>query len=204
MKLLEYKGVKMTIEYTNQSWELFSGFYESELYNSDALSEMCEMMPEDENDDREYDITDWTGFTTETAQAICELWRDYLPNHDIIRDIRYIELWSPRYYNFTTDKISAWVDFDFDKLCDYCFKTHRDDFFKYLHENWDSRDGFISFIDTVNFEYEASKEHKKDDLEIMIEYYLLNELDLNNLQQEAYEKARDILWGYIGPVESEK
>lgn len=194
----------MKIEYTNSSGQLFAGFYESELYNSDAFSEMCEMMHEDENDDREFDITDWNGFTTETARAICDLWGEFLPDNSIIKSIEYSELNSPKYYNFSTDTISAQVEFDLKKLCDYCFTEHRDDFFKYLHENWDSRDGFISFIDTKNFEFEAKNEHDKNDLQIMIEYYLLNEIDVPELQQEAYEKARDILWGYIGPVGSAK
>lgn len=197
----------MKVEYTNQSPELFAGFYESDLYNGDLLADMCEYMADDETgekDNREYDLIDWSGFTTETAKAICKLWSDYLPDNNIIRSIEFIELNSPRYYNFSTDTISAWVDFDFEKLCDYCFKLHRDDFFKYLHENWDSRDGFISFIDTVNFEYEATKEYDKNDIEIMIEYYLLSALNLDELQQESAEKARDIMWDYIVPVEPEK
>lgn len=191
----------MKIEYTNSSPRLFAGFYDSVLYNYDLESEVAEYKADDSG--MEYEIADWSGYQNSIAENCTEWLFNHLPNHDIIKAMKYKELWSPSYYNFETDKITSDVDFDFDKLCDYCFKTHRDDFFKYLHENWDSRDGFISFIDTVNFEYEATREANKDDIEIMIEFYLLNEIDLTEYEYFCYDLANNTIFEFLDPVKPE-
>jgi len=187
----------MTVEYTNQSPALFAGFYESVFNNSDYINEIAEYKADDT--DTQYDIVNWNDYTNSICEN-CTAWLfDNLPNHDIIKDMKYKELWSPQYYNYTTDKLTIDCDIDLDALKNYCLQANRTKFDEYLHENWTSYDGFISFIPNNVAEFE-----QKPDNTIMIEFYLLNELDLNEYDEFCAELANNTIFEFLDPVEPEK
>jgi hypothetical protein len=183
----------MKYEYTNQSPELFAGFYDSVLHNYDLEAEIAEYKADDSG--MEYEIADWSGYQNSIAENCAEWLFNHLPNHDIIKAMKYKELWSPMYYNFETDKLTLDCDIDLDGLKNYCLQANRDDFSKYLFENWSSRDGFVSFVENDILEFE-----KDPDITIMIEFYLLREIDLEQYERFCYDLANDTIFNYLEPV----
>lgn len=186
----------MKVEYTNQSPELFAGFYESVFNNSDFINEIAEYKAD--GTDTQYDIVNWSDYQNSICEN-CVAWLfNNLPNHDIIKSMKYKELNSPRYYNFSTDTITADVEIDDAGLADYCFKRHRDEFAKYLLDNWTSRDGFISFVNNDILKFEQSP-----DTTIMIEFYLLNEIDLTEYEYYCYDLANNTIFEFLDPVKEQ-
>lgn len=186
----------MKYEYTNQSPELFAGFYDSVLHNYDLESEVAEYKADDSG--MEYEIKDWSGYQNSIAENCAEWLFNHLPNHDIIKAMKYKELWSPSYYNFETDKLTLDCDIDLDGLKNYCLQANRDNFSKYLLENWSSRDGFVSFVENNILEFE-----KDPDITIMIEFYLLNEIDLTEYEYFCYDLANNTIFNYLEPVKEQ-
>lgn len=183
----------MKHEYTNQSPELFPGFYESVFNNSDLINEIAEYKADDSG--TQYDIVNWNDYQNSIAEN-CATWLfDNLPNHDIIKTMNYKELTSPRFYNFTTDKLTIDCDINLDALKNYCLKANRDEFSNYLYENWSNKPGFISFVENDILEFE-----KDPNITIMIEFYLLNEIDLEHYEYFCYDLANETIFNYLDPV----
>lgn len=184
----------MKYEYTNQSTDLFPGFYESVFNNNDTINEIAEYKADDTN--TQYDIVNWSDYQNSIAEN-CATWLfNNLPNHDIIKEMKYKELWSPRFYNYETDKLTIDCDIDPDALKNYCLQANRDDFSKYLLENWSSRAGFVSFVKNDILELE-----KDPDITIMIEFYLLNEIDLTEYENFCYDLANETIFNFLDPVQ---
>ena len=186
------------IEYQNWSTEIFQGFHESELYNSNTEYDF------NANDEQVFELQDWKGFTQAVAKAHAGLLFDNLEQKEqIITAIEYKGLYSPKYYNFETDKLELVIDCDIEALKTYCFKDNCGDFDLYLYENFTSYDGFISFIPNNLKEFYVKY---KDDTErlqnVMIEFYLLRNLDLETYRYATVEYAQDCLYDYMKPVEA--
>jgi hypothetical protein len=186
------------IEYENWSREIFQGFYESELYYSDIESDFnCDC-------DEVRELKDWKGFTTTVAQdcTAC-LWQCLNQEQEIIKSIEYKGLYSPKYYNFETDKLELVIDCDIEALKTYCFKDNCGDFDLYLYENFTSYDGFVSFVPNNLKEFYAKYEDDTERLlNVMIEFYLLQNLDLLAYRDSCAEWARQRLCEYMEPVEA--
>lgn len=189
------------IEYQNWSTEIFQGFYESELYNSDTEYSFNTNNDEDEQG---YELQDWKGFTQAVAKAHADLLFDNLEQKEqIITAIEYKGLYSPKYYNFETDKLELVIDCDVEALKRYCFKDNCGDFDLYLYENFTSYDGFISFVPNNGKEFYARYEDDTERLlNVMIEFYLLRNLDLETYRYATVEYAQDCLYDYMKPVEA--
>ena len=187
------------IEYENWSRDIFQGFYESELYNSDTEFYF------NDGEDIEREIKDWKGFTTAVAQDCAEgLWQYLEQKTEIIKSIEYKGLYSPKYYNFETDKLELVIDCDIEALKTYCFKDNCGLFDLYLYENFTSYDGFISFVPNNVKEFMSKYEDDTERLlNVMIEYYLLNNIDLNAYSEHCAECAQDRLYEYMKPVEAD-
>lgn len=166
--------------YNNWSYKIFEGFYESNLYNSDSLYWITQTDKEEGylKDNQYYDIDNWESFTKEIAEnAINEL-SNILPDNEIIQDMKLKDIYRPKYYNFETDSLIIDIKLNLTKLKKYCFTTHREDFNKYLKENFTSYDGFISFIsNNINdFILDYNQKPNNKELNTMIEYYLLSQI----------------------------
>lgn len=186
----------MIVEYVNQSCEIFAGFYESVFNNYDDIATIAEYKADDS--DTEYDIVKWNDYQNSIAENCTEWLFNHLPNHDIIKSMKYKQLNSPMYYNFTTDKLEIDCDIDLDRLKTYCLQANRDKFDKYLHDNWSSYDGFISFVKNNVQEFE-----NQPDIIIMIEFYLLNEINLDEYNEFCYSLAQETIFEFLDPVEKE-
>ena len=189
------------IEYQNWSTEIFQGFYESELYNSNTEYSFNT----NSDDEQRYELQDWEGFTQAVARAHADLLFDNLKQKEqIIKSIEYKGLYSPRYYNFETDKLNLIIDCDVEALKKYCFEDNKAEFDVYLHDNFTSYDGFISFVPNNVKEFMSEYEDDTERmLNVMIEYYLLENLDLETYEYATVEYAQDCLYDYMKPVEQE-
>lgn len=189
------------IEYQNWSTEIFQGFYESELYNGDTEYSFNT----NSDDEQGYELQDWEGFTTAVAQdCAAGLWQCLNQEQEIIKSIEYKGLYSPRYYNFETDKLNLIIDCDVEALKKYCFEDNKAEFDVYLHDNFTSYDGFISFVPNNVKEFMSEYEDDTDRmLNVMIEFYLLQNLNLLAYNTLCTEWARQRLCEYMKPVEQE-
>lgn len=187
------------VEYQNWSREIFQGFYESELYCSDIESDFnCDS-------DEVREIKDWQGFTTAVAQDCADcLWQCLNQKQEIIKSIEYKGLYSPKYYNFETDKLELIIECDIEALKTYCFKDNCGDFDLYLCDNFTSYDGFISFVPNHVKEFMSKYEDDTERLlNVMIEFYLLQNLNLLAYDTLCAEWARQRLCEYMEPVEAD-
>ena len=134
----------------------FGGFYDS--IHSDNIENRIEHFEIDENNVN----------YKETYNSYCIEFIDSL-NDMLELELKFIQIDSPRFYNFTTDKIEAEInENDFNKLKDTYLNSN--EFIDYVNENSKSRDGFTSF-------YNGFNEVIKED-EILLQYmfnYILNE-----------------------------
>ncbi len=189
----------MKTVYENFSSMVFPGFYESLLYNSDTLYHF------------EYgELPD--GFCWEFVnngyckytEAVCKEWvsiiKDELSVNSLNMKIgKFKRMWSPKEYNFMTDRISFEVSVNLNDLKRYCFKTRRAAFDTYLHKYWSSRDGFWSFIPNTVGAFEYRYKHscnlctKKDLIQIMIEWYLLESVDFEGVEETVLESQWELL-----------
>tara|TARA_Y100000385_G_scaffold272823_1_gene314032 strand:- start:63 stop:566 length:504 start_codon:yes stop_codon:yes gene_type:complete len=134
----------------------FGGFYHS--IHSDEIDSRIEHFEIDE-DNINY---------KETCNSYCIEFIDSI-NDMLELDLKFIQIDSPRFYNFTTDKIEAEInENDFNTLKDTYLNSN--EFIDYVNENSKSYDGFISF-------YNGFNEVVKED-EILLQYmfnYILKE-----------------------------
>ena len=185
--------------YCVQDSSLFPGFYNSELFNEGLLSDAIDSINDSDND---YDLTDVDGY----CKAVCQKIVDDVYSAvvgDVIKSMKFAYVVNPAYYNFDTDKINLELDLDRDALEVYIFKTNADDFDKYLAKNFTSYDGFISFIanNVHDFRNQYLTEGKCGRaLDIMLDFYLLSHLDLDELSYKFSDIAADTIQDFITQV----
>lgn len=141
------------------SFELpfFPGFYESTLHNSDTeywtvkqeveyyTRDLREEHPEYQGiteDDLEFD---YKAYEKDVMDAFIVAFKGAAP--DIVESVEFDELVSPKYYNFSTDRLFCWVTFAEDwKVVMRKFMDDNYGLLKnHIREVWSSRDGFWSF-----------------------------------------------------------
>lgn len=179
--------------YCNWSCKVFPGFYESNLYNSDTLYNFeygC--LPD--NFTWEFKKDGFRKFMLATCEEWVSAMRYCLDNSKYadktnplnLKIKGFVSTWSPKEYNFYTDKINLRIEVNLNELKKYCLLERRDDFNKYLHEHWSDRPGFWSFIpnNVYGFEDKYKKcSHERDELQdVMIEWYLLEFIDFESVE----------------------
>lgn len=108
---------------------VFKGFYGSHF-----------LEPEMDEEDEGKEI-DWESYMEALSKAFCDVVEDELS--DFVNEIKFEELISPKFYNFSNDSINCEIDVDVNKVNEY-LKEYSIDFAKYLKDNYTSCDGFIS------------------------------------------------------------
>lgn len=194
----------MKIRYTNWSTKIFEGFYESGLYNSDSEYNLSEGLEQD------VEIKDFKSFTLTVANRIAdEVYYDFFVD-EIVKDLDFVGIDSPQYYNYRTDRIILDVEVDLKKLEDYCFKDNAGDFNKYLEDNFTSYDGFHSFVknNRLGFylDYKNDESEKERCLNVMLEYYFTKRIEYygeESFKVQMYEVANEELYCQAEPVDNE-
>lgn len=140
----------------------FPGFYESDLKNSDtaywAIKDELEYYQRDyaydnpdeqaiyaqlEEDDLDFDDD---RYEEDVRNAWVESFRSRLP--EFVLSLENVEMTSPRYYNFETDRL--WGDVELaddwkDKVRSFMCENY-DWLQQRIHDDWTSYDGFMSFM----------------------------------------------------------
>lgn len=131
----------------------FAGFYYSVLDLGEILDGQ---IGDDENHhlmtEQQFESINWKKTNNEIAknwvEAFNETFEDALIEYGI--SIKFIEVDSPKYYNYTTDKAVCEATFDKNKLTTKLLadvNNHLEYFENLLIERHKSRSGFISFYD---------------------------------------------------------
>ena len=106
-----------TITLMNNDQRIFCGLYESTLYNSDTDYYLAEALADDNLDLKNAEVDyDFNEFTKATGEACVDSLNDELYSHDVITNMDYVGMHSPRYYNYDTDRVLIDVDYNFIKL----------------------------------------------------------------------------------------
>jgi hypothetical protein len=147
----------------------FGGFYESE--HSQTIDNNIEIFG-----------YDWQKIDyKKTYVNYCKAYLNKL-SEELKIELSFISLDSPKYYNFTTDKIFCSVsDEDFKTLLN---EYDTKELFNYIEEHSKSRDGFTSFYSG----YKAVREDKEIFLQYLFDYILqYEEIDFYDLEFEIQE-----------------
>lgn len=195
----------MKYTYTQNDHRIFAGFYESILFNCDSeylASDYANYL--NETDNQEYELKDFKGFCLDVSKQIVDKLLSSCHDGSILKSVELNGLSSPKYYNFETDKLKLSINLDRDLLEEYIFNTHANEFESYLNENYSDRSGFISFIanNIHDFKNQYLVESKLGRcLDIMIDFYLVNQIDdyygQENYDDECYEIANDTITDYM-------
>lgn len=177
-----------TLKYTNWSTEIFEGFYESRLYYSD-----CPMLP------------NFDEFERRVGEYATDIMYESLPIPDftLIKKMDFVGIYSPKYYNFETDRLMIEITYDDDALASYCFEHTRNEFDIYLRETFSSYDGFHSFIANNVSDFKTQMEDEETSgwsnrcSQVMLEFYLLQNLDFEDVRDKVAEFAYEEMYEFL-------
>ncbi len=168
----------------------FEGFYCS-IYDSIIDSILESEISEGYLTEEQTEKIDFTNLHLELSKhifdCILELFND---EFDLFTDNNYITfegLYSPKYYNYSTDKIKAIVSPEIYLTLLNKFENNNS-FINYVNESSKSRDGFTSFYEGIN---EVKKESS-----IFLEY-LFQWFTLSEYRDEVIEFTTDNIYEII-------
>ncbi len=187
----------------------FPGFYESVLYNPDMDYHLWRALVSD--DDRlprelflEWSETSrshyaelkcrWADYQNDIAKAYCVIVEDYFNDSQVLHDgvlLDYSHIWSPKYYNFETDRLYCDLTINAPEAIRY-LADHAEEFEKYLTERFKSRDGFISFMSYDPVDWMDASEWDSRHPGHVLEFILLNEYGQDTIDKFALEALEDV------------
>ena len=195
-------------EYTTGNLDIFQGYYGSLLYSPDMEIDYNNMAYNDTEDEVEYEL-DFKGYTEEMNRHITDKIMEYGVNKEdgIIKSMTYKSMWSPKHYNFTTDKLELEVEVDMDKLKSWV-EVHKVGFDKYLYRFYTPCSGWIPFVANNYDEYVEEDRHH----DVMVDYYLLTnifnsddflDMDINDTDymQDIIEQVNETFSEHMIPIE---
>lgn len=183
-----------TVRFMNDNLRIFPGLYESVLYNSDTDYLLADALGASQGEELIYDFDE---FKKLAGNACVDSLDKELYSHDVIIDMRHVGINSPACYNYTTDKVIIDIDYNFIALVKYCKHTKRKEFNKYLADNYTSCSGYASFVKNSVGEFFAKdwfNSHKNIAIQVMIEFYLINKVDLEAHLCDMYEACQEWLY----------
>lgn len=188
----------MITKFQNWSYKLFAGFYESILYNSNTLADISACDNLKEGFSYNFSSDNYKLYEKNVStKAVQFLWDNLSQPDDIIKSMKFISITSPQYYNFETDKLNIKIDFNLTKLKKYCFNTEKEEFNQYLKDTYTSYDGFISFISNNIKDFKKSYKDDTDrSINVMIEFYLLKNTNLEYYEDDLMEYANEAVYEY--------
>ena len=176
----------------------FHGFYESQFYNSDseyyAVRYDFDYLQDKYGKDVTYDDFD-LDFKSYTKDMCEEFVKAYLNNTPyFIENLEFTEMVSPKYYNFTTDRVFAKATLadDWQEQLIQIMLDNEEYFTNEIKEHHTSRDGFCSFMENT-FSYWIA-ELKKDEpnfLYVSYAIYYAMKLDDENLYVTLVDEAME-------------
>lgn len=126
------------------------------------------------NDEKVVHI-DYANYMANVGHLICEYLNDVLYMIFDEVSIKYVCVNSPKYYNYSNDKIEVELKCDEENLIKELkayINKHRESFKAYLKANFTSCDGFISFYSNSIVEWLNKSEYDSVEIGSMIEFVL--------------------------------
>lgn len=176
----------------------FPGFYESDLMNSDtaywAIKEELEWYQEEYHckalieDDLDFNYED---YKKDMQDSWVEGFRERMP--EFVLSVECVEMVSPHYYNFSTDRLFADVELrdDWDDVMRNFMRENAEWLRKQIRDDWTSYDGFMSFMSNDLDEWDKYLFEDVDEryISVMIGYmmYRANKEIRNDLVMIAWD-----------------
>tara|TARA_R100000655_G_scaffold30302_1_gene61108 strand:- start:1407 stop:1916 length:510 start_codon:yes stop_codon:yes gene_type:complete len=110
---------------------IFTGFYNT-IFEIDLMFEDIE----------DIESIDYKKYENDISNQLCEIVENQLSN--FIKDIEFIKVDSPKYYNYSNDTIDCIITPKKQAILSY-IKQNYNNWCKYLKDNYTSYDGFISY-----------------------------------------------------------
>ena len=173
------------------NFPMFEGFYYSQL----DLAENIEV-GEDENysmTEEQFDEIDWN----KTNENVSKFYLDYFKDElsDFFKSIgvlslEFIKVDSPKYYNYSTDKLVCNIEINKDVFVHELRKYNFDSWEQFLKDNFTSYDGFISFYPNTTMEWdELINEEIEDDnviIETLLQFYLEQNEEFYKIKENLF------------------
>ena len=183
------------MKYIESYLPIFTGFYGSFLdpyENYQIVSEIeyiNELRQEKNKKPIDYDNLkiDYDNLYNDLSSELCYIVNDLL--EDFIHVIKYESLESPKYYNYSNDKIKILIKPNKNKILEYISKNF-ENWDKYLKNNFTSYDGFFSFYSNNpnSKDWNVKNIFKDIQLQSVLNFIAENENILENelLENEIY------------------
>ena len=161
----------------------FPGFYESSLFNSDtpywAIKEELEYMQEEHPELTENDLDfDYRSCEDDLMHDFVDIWNYHAPKNVVV-GVSNPELVSPKYYNFSNDRIFVDVELtdNWQDEMRHFIALNYDWLKERIHDDWTSYDGFHSFMSNDVDEWSTYLFEEMDDryISTMIGYMMYQE-----------------------------
>lgn len=165
-------------DFQNLSTKFFEGFYESNLFNSDSILNAASYF-EDEDMEKIDDNFNFTNFKNDFGKEFSSILRDF-DEENLFEKIEFLNFKSPKYYNYSTDKI--------------CLKiVANEDFKKYIEEK---RQEIYNYFKDLTFESILNNEYEF--LQLAVEFYFIQIMEENESFKIAiYEAAQNCIYSEI-------
>ena len=173
----------MTIVRKMEIFINFGGFYES--IHSNIIDEQIEVQLEWCEDLQEdgFDSVNWRETFIDYSKEYV-----YRLNEELDLNLSFVGLNSPKYYNYTTDKIIVKVNKEDKKtLSKYIYDI---DFLDWADPRLTSRDGFTSFYDGIKGLLEMAQHYEKDQevlIGLVIDWLIIKEEINDNIFDLQFE-----------------
>ena len=175
------------------NFPMFEGFYYSQL---DLSEYIVAEVGEDESylmNEKQFDEIDWN----KTNENISKFYLDYFKDKlsDFFKSIgvlslEFIKVDSPKYYNYSTDKLVCDIKINKDVFIHELRKHNFDNLEQFLKDNFTSYDGFISFYpDTAIEWYNLIMEDIENDnviIETLLKFYLEQNKEFYKIKENLF------------------
>ena len=174
---------------------IFKGYYGEEFgaeeYQLEDLNELREEAGKKPlQNDLVFDF-DYETYYNELSQALCYRVWDIL--EDFIKEIKFIELDSPKYYNYSNDIISCDIKPNEETIKKY-IKNNYKDWSQYLKDNFTDYDGFWSHYsnspENIDWDLEAIFKNKEYQYQLgaILSFIAINEgIEYYEIYQDVEE-----------------
>lgn len=171
--------IKKDIRTFETDCPLFFGFYGTHL--GAAVDDEVERIAKNYGVDEDNIVFDYEEACKDLSVLyVNEIERIIISDIGIDIKLEFVELHSPRFYNFSNDRAFVKMTVDIERVIDQCMWSKKD-VEQYVKDNFTSAPGFISFVPNDFNEWIETIRTKGDRWEIMVSELLTFLLILNGI-----------------------
>lgn len=162
----------------------FGGFYES--IHSQSIDWRIETDQEyyleniEEATNDIFDSVDWKATHFNYGQAYVDM-----INNELDLDLRFNGINSPKYYNFTTDKIKAYLSRE-NQVNLYNEYSYKNEFIEWAKPHFTARDGYIPYYESLDALILLAMDNDRD-MEVLIGTIIDWLIEYNKLNDDIYD-----------------